>query len=320
VGVRDLGDTLVGRILFADERLRPTTAGSDAPTADRRVQASVAAGLEHQAVAYRQLGSSAQELAALEELTRRFASSTRPDVARAVSFALYRQALRLERLGDEPEALLRYRAFCERVNDTDDRELRGWWVRASLRWAAILARSGAPAEAMSVLDDAVQQLAIVDADDTQGWAGLMLARADALHDVQRSTESLVVLDAIVERLDRSGEPDARKLIAHALIAKAAILAVLGRVDDVAPVMELLVEEFAEPALEALDERINQLSGSPDPFARLALAQALIVKAGILHDLGRDDEARATRKQLVAEFKRDTDPRLAALVAATRDML
>jgi hypothetical protein len=124
----------------------------------------------------------------------------------------------------------------------------------------------------------------------------------------------------VERLDRSGEPDARKLIAHALIAKAAILAVLGRVDDVAPVMELLVEEFAEPALEALDERINQLSGSPDPFARLALAQALIVKAGILHDLGRDDEARATRKQLVAEFKRDTDPRLAALVAATRDML
>lgn len=176
-------------------------------------------------------------------------------MAKGVSLALYSQGICLERLGDEPEALLRYRAVCERVKDTDDRDLRSRWVRGSLR-RAMLERSGAPAEAVSVLDDAVQRLEIADENDMQGWAKLMLARAEVLQDVQRSTESLVVLDAIVERLDSSDEPEARKLIASALIGKGTILAGLGRVDDVSPVMELLVEEFAEPALEDL-ERAHQ---------------------------------------------------------------
>jgi len=281
-------------------------------SADEGVYPFVASGLERRAVAYRELGSTDRELAALEDLTQRFVSSTDPDVARRVSFALRRQGVLLERLGDEPEALLRYRAFCERV-------MRSWWVRGSIRWAAILARSGASAEAVSVLDDAVQLMEIADDNDTHDWANLMLARAELLQDVERSTESLVVLDAIVERLDSSGEPETRKLIARALIGKSTILAALGRADEVPAVVELLVEEFAEPALEALDERISQLSGSADPFARFSLAQGLLTKAGILHDLGRKREAKAIRKRLVAEFKRDPDPRLAALAATAQEL-
>jgi hypothetical protein len=84
-------------------------------------------------------------------------------------------------------------------------------------------------------------------------------------------------------------------------------------------MELLVEEFAEPALEALDERISQYSAVTDVLSRGSLAQALLTKACMLHDLGRDDEARATRKHLIAEFKRDPDPRFAALIAAAREL-
>lgn len=288
-------------------------------SADEGVYPFVASGLERRAVAYRELGSTDRELAALEDLTQRFVSSTDPDVARRVSFALRRQGVLLERLGDESEALLRYRAFCERVKDTGDRVMRGWWVRGSLRWAAILGRSGASAEAVSVLDDAVQLMEIVDENDARDWANLMLARAELLQDVERSTESLVVLDAIVERLDSSGEPETRKLIARALIGKSTILAAVGRADEVPAVVELLVEQFAEPALEALDERISQLSGSADPFARFSLAQGLLTKAGILHDLGRKREAKAIRKRLVAEFKRDSDPRLAALAATAQEL-
>ncbi|MGA2758205.1 MAG: hypothetical protein ABSF58_12710 [Solirubrobacteraceae bacterium] len=288
-------------------------------SADEVLHASVASGLERQAVAYRELGSTDQQLAALTDLTQRFASSTVPDVVRRVSFAQYRQGVLLERLGDEPGALVCYRSFCERVKDTDDRVMRGWWVRGSLRWAAMLSRSGASAEAVSVLDDAVQVLEVVGENDMRDWASLMLARAELLQDVQRSTESLVVLEAIVDRLDHSGEPETRMLIARALIGKSTILAAVGRADEVPSVVELLVEEFAEPALEALDERISQLSGVDDPFARYSLAQGLLTKAGILHDLGRNREAKAIRKRLVAEFKRDADPRIAALAAAARDL-
>lgn len=287
---------------------------------DEEVQASVAGGLENQAIAYSKLGSASKELAALEELTRRFASSTDTNVAKGVSFALYRQALRLDQSGDVPEALSRYNAFCERVKGSvDDQEMRSWWVRATLSRAR-LTRPNAPADAVSVLDDAAQQLEIASADDPQGWATLMLARAELLQDVDRSTESLVVLDAIVERLGGSGEPETRKLVARALIGKGIILSRLDR-EDLAPTdMQLLVEEFSEPALEALDEQITRHSGVADPPERVILAQSLLVKAGILDYLGRDREARATRKHLVAEFKRDADPKLAALAATTRDML
>jgi len=286
---------------------------------DEGVHPSVASGLERRAVAYRELGSPDLELVALVDLTQRFTSSSDPDVARRVSFALYRQGVLLEKLGDEPEALLRYRAFCAREKDTDDRVMLSWWARGSRRWSAMLARGGDLAEALSVLDDAVQVPELADENDMRDWANLMLARGELLQDVQRSAESLVVLDAIVKRLEISGEPEIRKVIARALIGKSTILAVLGREDEVPPVMELLVDEFAEPVLEALDERIGHLSGSADPFARISLAQGLLMKAGILHDIGRKREARATRKRLVADFKRDPDPRLAALIAVAQDL-
>jgi hypothetical protein len=44
-----------------------------------------------------------------------------------------------------------------------------------------------------------------------------------------------------------------------------------------------------------------------------------MKVGILRDLGRDREARATRKHLIAEFKRDPDPRFAALIAVALEL-
>jgi tetratricopeptide (TPR) repeat protein len=64
---------------------------------DKSVQASVAGGLEQRVIAYRKLGATDRELAASEELTQRFANSTAPDVARAVSLALYWQGILLEK-------------------------------------------------------------------------------------------------------------------------------------------------------------------------------------------------------------------------------
>jgi hypothetical protein len=74
-----------------------------------------------------------------------------------------------------------------------------------------------------------------------------------------------------------------------------------------------------PRSRTSNERISRLSGVTDPFARVSLAQGLLMKVGILRDLGRDREARATRKHLIAEFKRDPDPRFAALIAVALEL-
>jgi tetratricopeptide (TPR) repeat protein len=287
---------------------------------NQTIRRYISVGLEREAAAYRRLGATVQELGALQQLTRRFGRSTDPDIERRVSLALHRQAWLLDEPGSEAKALVRYRAFVERVEGTADAPLFDRMVSASVRWARLLARRGATLEALTVLEGALARLESAGETDTENWANVMLARSRVLWDVQRGVEAVVVLDALTDRLEAAGGFEVRKLVASALFEKAGFLAAMGYQTQAESVLAQLDGDFAEPALAALDERIAELTGTTDPPGRVALAKALVMKARILHALGRNDESRVAGERLVAELADDDNAELAVVLGGYAGLL
>jgi tetratricopeptide (TPR) repeat protein len=248
-------------------------------------------------------------------------ASADPNITTFVSVAFYDQARCLLALGDERRALVRYKAFADRARSSTDPEVRWKFARAAMRRAALLARRGALEDALSVLDEAAGDPGVVETLGPNDWAKLMLDRTQALLAVERPAEAILAAAAVVERLAAADDdPETRKLISRALLAKIAILGNVGRIPESEADMELLIEDFAEDALAALDDDIEQYSGTTDRFNRKTLAITLSSKAGILKGLERDPEAKAVFRQLINEFQNVKDPKLVVLVAHAREQL
>lgn len=235
--------------------------------------------------------------------------------------ALHEQALYLDDLGDHATALSLYTAVVERSSGATDRELRRRSARSATRKAGLLARAGSVSECLSVLETAIRELELADdLDEPDVWARALLARAELLFYGERLAEAVVVGDAVISRLENSTDPEVRKLVARALMAKSGRLGALGRTTEAAAAFEQLANEFSQDALATIDDAERTLDGSDDPVDRLNLASYLMMKAGILSELDREDEAESVLTSLIARFGNDDDPGIAAIIANVRDLL
>jgi hypothetical protein len=193
-------------------------------------------------------------------------------------------------------------------------------VRASLRAAELLEHRGESSDALTILDQAISELDGSGESEARNWAQLMLVKAERLWAAQDGAEALVALDSVVERLDHAGDLETRKLVASALLLKAFIFGSMQRELEAERVTELLLQEFAEPALAALDDRIADLAGATDPPLRSRLGQALLSKAVLLQGVDREEETETIRERLISEFEHDDDPTLVAIAAAAQELL
>jgi hypothetical protein len=236
-----------------------------------------------------------------------------------VTLALYKLASDVDELGDHARAASSYDAVIQRCIGSTDPELRRRSAQASTRSARLSALGGVIGEGLSVLDSAIVELENASDPTEMDLLGrALLARSDLLVQMERPVEAIVVLDAIIARLESDADPDLRKLVARALMKNGIVLAQVGRLSETERAHELLVNEFGDEAIAAIDDDERTLASITDPLNRGFLAASLLMNVEILDDLGREKESRTACADLITRFEQDEDSSVAAVVAYARE--
>jgi tetratricopeptide (TPR) repeat protein len=102
---------------------------------------------------------------------------------------------------------------------------------------------------------------------------------------------LPLYDVVIGRFGRSRDPDLRRQIGWALLAKHRALDLLGRPAE---------------SLEAIDELVARLHDEDDDRLRWQVAAGLIQRGVTLHDLGRNDEAIVVYDAMLERFGDEDD--------------
>lgn len=159
-------------------------------------------------------------------------------------------------------------------------------------------------------------------------AEAMTAKADALSDLGRNEESLAVLAELVRSFEASDAPPARVAVARALYNRAGLLRDVGRADEALAAWSQVAERFAaDPpsdlefiALEALynrghnllalgradeailtlDEVIERYGHESSVYARMTIADALMLKARSLERVA-PSQVPGALDEVVARF-------------------
>ena len=145
---------------------------------------------------------------------------------------------------------------------------------------------------------------------------LLVRKVELLAYAERVGEALIVADAIIARFENNPEHEARQFVANALLLRWVYLATLGRMTECESAYEQVVDEYADEALEVLDEHMQ---GEIDPRQRPAIASALMAKAGLLDALDREEESKAVCAELLRRFGNDDDLNIALVVATAREL-
>jgi len=259
-------------------------------------------------------------ITAFDELIGAFADMTDPNGAKVVTFALCQKALYLERQGDNAKAIALYDAVLQRSNGAPDSQLRERSAIASLHKADLLAKDGSGDEAVNTLEALIGQFdQWGDAGPPQFLGRALRRSAEILADADRHPEAIEMNDKLVALLERSSAPEDRQLVARALINRTVLLAMLGRASEATAGFERLINDFGEEALLELYEEANSLTDSDDPRAPGRLGAALQMRAAVLRELGREEEAQTVLATVIVRFENDPDPNIIALVQAAREL-
>jgi hypothetical protein len=135
---------------------------------------------------------------------------------------------------------------------------------------------------------------------------------------ERYAEAIDTSDVIAKRFPNSTDPELRKSVVRALVQKVAVLWMLGRSSDAMIVFDEMVSRFGEEALGIVDDEERKRADPKASDQRLRLASALLLRAMVLSETGREDEGREALATIIAEFGDDEDQNMVALVTAARE--
>jgi tetratricopeptide (TPR) repeat protein len=277
-------------------------AHADAAPAGRALW--IAQAFNAKGLAWRALGNANSEIAAYEEVERRFGDATTPEVRTWVAHAAFQRAVVAGSLGG---------AFAkvDMVRNCED---------IARRYA-----NDAPEATREIV------------------ARARIWRGELLSDLNYPAESREAFDAVWRDLAYAPEPSVAARVGHSRINQAMVLAEAGRrVEEAIPMLDEVLAAYAGDPREALREvharagflRADMLDDAgeyalalaacddvlaahlPDELPGVALraCRAMALKTHVLYRLDRDDEVPALRSALITRFSHHTGIDIEELMA------
>jgi tetratricopeptide (TPR) repeat protein len=285
---------------------------------DEVVARQVARGLWERARVWDELAMPELRIAALTELGDRFGLATDQHTANLVTRSLSFRGFALHRAGDVDQAEPLYDEMLRRARGATDPVVREAAMHATVHKAEILAFRGLPEKAIGLLDEQVDELADLIPDHPDYLAFVLVGKWTILREAGPDVELIRVLDDFVPRFEDSADPIVRSQVAGALVEKLDTLGRLHRDAEVAPVFDHLLALFGEEAVEVLDHHIN-VAPTLVQWTRETLARKRLLRALLLHELGRIEESAEAFDAVIEDFGDDSDPAIATIVEAAQGM-
>jgi tetratricopeptide (TPR) repeat protein len=182
--------------------------------------------------------------------------------------------------------------------------------------AQVLISRGQFDAALGVLDARIEEIADLVPDHPGYLARLLRLKLVVLNVAGDDAQAILVADQLADRFATSTEQAVLVNVAHGYLQKSASLTRLGRHAEAQHCLDLVADRVPEEALHALDERI----ASVDKVAGLerALAGDLMLRAGLLDQLGRTSESIEAIDAVIERFGQSTDPAIAIIVDLAKD--
>jgi len=264
------------------------------------------------------MGQTEKGLAILAEVIDRFGESRDRGVANLVATAMFNRAARLRDCGRHPDAVLGWRKTFDRFRrepPTDDPALP---FRALLAAVQILLIDGCLQDALETARTLIACLEEDRSEDLIREIARMAIRAgNTFHHHQAYEQALEVYNDVESRLARASTDRLRALAVSAHLHAGFTLARQGQIASAISASKD-VFRLGEPALIALQEMADDASEEPSTHQRAAWA--LLMRALLLGELRREEEARAGFRHITEVFSNDDSPLVRAFVTVAREAL
>lgn len=239
--------------------------------------------------------------------------------AEAVVRSLYTSALALVQLDRADDAIGCLDEVLAHFGDSPGPDIDAWLVRALSVKAQLLLRAGQTVEAV-VLNDALVSRFESDVPLTlvPDIGGMVVETGNALFKAEQFEDAIRAFQAVVARCGGANDPALRRLIVHALSSMSASFAHLDQTEEAIRAHQRMVL-FGEDAIVAFEQSAARCEESADPERRVELVHALVGKAQVLIELGRQDEALSILSEILTRSGEDVLPDVQAAVASARQI-
>jgi len=270
--------------------------GSDAESC-----AKVAWALLYKGVTLGQLNRSEEEIAAYDEVARRFGEATEPALRKRVAMALFNKGFRLGQLKRSEEAIAVCDEVARRFGEATEPALREQVAMALFNKGATLGQLNRSEEAIAVFDEVARRFGeAAELALRKQVAGALVNKGIALGQLNRSEEEIAACDEVTRRFGEATEPALREQVATALVNKGVRL---GRLN------------WGEEAIAVWDEVARRFGEATEPALREQVARALnnsgftdLCRAKTHRKTGENDQARSAllraRKRLQEGLERN----------------
>jgi SOS response regulatory protein OraA/RecX len=262
----------------------------------------IAKALVYQALTLGQLERPEEELAAYEEVVRRFGEGNLAVLQKQVATALVYKALTLGQMKRPEEELAAYEEVVRRFGESALPALQEQVARALAYKALTLGQLDRPAEELAAYEEVVRRFGESSLAALQEQvARALVDKGFTLGQMKRPAEELAAYEEVVRRFGESTLPALQEQVARALVYKGCFA--LGRMKRPAEELaayEEVVRRFGESTLPALQEQV---------------ARALVFKGLTLARMKRPEEALAADEEVIRRFGESTLPALQEQVAS-----
>ena len=268
------------------------------PDEDERVTA--ASVLFQRGVALGKGGRTEEELAAYDEVVRRFGKSEEPALLEAVAKALFNRGVGLGELDRTEEALAAYDEVLCRLGESDAPALLEAVAKALVNKGVGLGELGRTEDELAAYDEVLHRFGESEALALLEQVAMALFNKGVrLGALDRTEEALAAYDEVLCRFGESEAPALLEPVAIALFNKGVRLGALDRTEE---------------ALAAYDEVLRRFGESDAPALLEEVAKALVNKGVTLGALDRTEEALAACDEVLRRFGESEEPELLEQVA------
>jgi len=265
---------------------------SKSPLAEGASQRRAAMALVNKGVTLGQLNRSGDEVAAYDEVLRRFGEATEPAVREPVATALVNKGIALGLLNRNEDAIAAYEEVLQRFGEATEPALLVLVARALFNKGNRLGQLNRNEDAIANYDELLRRFGEATEPDLR----LVVARAlfnkgNRLGQLNRSEEEIAAYDEVFLRFGQATEPALCEAAAKALVNKGVTLGQLSR---------------SEEEITAYEEVLKRFSETTEPAVREQVAWALVNKGVTLGQLNRNEDAIAAFDDVLRRFGEATE--------------
>jgi hypothetical protein len=269
---------------------------------------------------YWENGDNKRAVADLNQLIELFGDLPQPEVREGVAEAIARKDTILKRELEDQQELTAIEKNLSAQPDSSCATARVRSGEALARKVALLVQLGRNDEAIVVADGLAARFE--DETDPDALADLghrLLDAADRLATAHHAEYGLELSESVARRMIDTTDPARRRLGASAQIAVSMLLERLGRPDEAIIAREAILP-FGEAALPALDQlALEALQVRAGPTGRVTLASLALMRAVVLAQLERMDEAVEATNDIINKFGQEPDEQIRRIVNAAYEV-